>query len=417
MAWAGRTGLAAVAVAAMMVSLLCLLMPRTAPEALAQGADMRKKLIEKLDSLLLKREGDGDSPRAAKLQRAEEKASASSLKLSKHQSEMNSCKDGGPCNANQMPVLKYDPASGNWDYESAGNPNFVWQQLMKEAKTRDGSLKNRGRALSADPARFSELAQVSSKPSDRAERLKLQDELKMLLEEKLTKDRASTQAHNAIMASATSSGVTDDSSSTSRDSIINSISTLNSEIERGEHLGKHGTEQDEAQMRSLYAKLGKHLQVGSMCRRRHLAQSGLHVLRYSSLASCERQIRYRTSRARKILKAGLNRLARKDAAHLFGGGMKEGYRGLQANKDKLSTELTAMEREHSKLQAELARQKERITQLSSKATAHAGRSSPPVPDTKNISPPVPAGLPPNYHGKLLRSADTDTPNSVPPGLA
>ncbi|EKX39435.1 hypothetical protein GUITHDRAFT_154414 [Guillardia theta CCMP2712] len=238
----------------------------------------------------------------------------------------------------------------------------------------------------------------------------------MLLEEKLRKEG---KAASSLTQSDATVGGNDDTSDSSdgRDAIISSISSLNSEIERGEHLGKHGTEKDEAQMRSLYDKLGKHLHVGSICRRRHLAQSGLHVLRYSSLASCERQIRYRTSRARKIIKAGLNRLARRDAAHLFGGGMQEGYRGLQAKKDKLSTELTAMEREHSKLQAELARQKERITQLSSKTSSHHESNSPPVPNKRNISPPVPAGLPPNYHGKLLRSADTDTPNSVPPGLA
>lgn len=428
-----------------------------------------KKMLNSEDSVLKAQES------VARAQRGRQRRKA----FSKAQLEANACADGEPChsgvgvaNLGPEPKMVYQPSTGNWDVVDAGNPDWIWQHLMQRAQQRDKAglgekppkhaahvRKQIPQPFVQNKARVQSLVQLDSgaaSPGSYAEANKqtLLLKLKSILREKMAAgEPVQPKPSQSIMSVAAAQDF-------SQPGVASKVTKLKDDIKRGVYLARVGEVSDMPEMSALEERLASTKGLGEICRRRHLAQDGLGVLRDASLVGCERQIRAHMNEARVSLKGGLVRLRARKARLEFprAGSLPQ----LQQKKKKLAAELSSMEKQHDELRAELSQQSERITQLTQRhrygrrsaamdaasslmgfspssrsATPLAdalegksvkaarggkigGRSSAErrhMPASRAWSPPVPAGLPPGYSGSLRADGNTDVPEHPPPGEA
>ena len=372
--------------------------------------------------------------------------------FSKAQLAANACHDGEGCAGTRSPKPKmvYQPSTGNWVVENAGNSDWIWNHLMQRAEQRDAA--GRGAAPPAhaahvrkqvqthfvqNKARVQELVQLPSGDAadDETNKQTLLLKLKALLRDK-------TAAGEPVQPKPAQSIMMTAARDFAQPGVSAKVSKLRDDISRGRYLGMSGDLSDMPEMNRLSERLANTQELGEICRRRHLAQDGLGVLKDESLAGCEREIRARMNAARVSLRGGLARLHAEKARLEF---PKRGsLPQLQQKKMKLAAELSAMEKQHDLLRAELSQQRERITQLTQKHSSGDGASSDtPLadalmgrtrkaarkagprsavqrrhkPKSRAWSPPVPAGLPPGYTGALKQAGQTDVPEIAPPGAA
>jgi hypothetical protein len=481
-----RVGLAALALTACacMLAIIAVASQHGAPAALMSAT--RQSFLDKLNAILLKKTNKkmlGSEDNVLKAQESVARARRGRRNrnaFSKAQLEANACADGEPCSAGvgvanlgPKPKMVYQPSTGNWDVVDAGNPDWVWQHLMQRAKQRDQAglgakppahaahiRKQQPQPFVQNKARAQSLLQLGSMvtPGSAAEVNKqtLLLKLKSILREKMAAgEPVQPKPSESIMAVAAAQDF-------SQPGVASKVTKLKDDIKRGAYLGRVGDLSDMPEMKELDARLVSTRDLGEICRRRHLAQDGLGVLKDSSLAGCEREIRAHMDEARVSLKGGLARLRAKKARLEF---PKQGsLPQLQQKKRKLAAELSSMEKQHDQLRAELSQQKERITQLTQRhryaqpsaatstaveaarsllgfsssaasgtpladalegkstravrSSAHRGRAQRRhMPKSRAWSPPVPAGLPPGYEGSLRAQGATDVPEVPPPGTA
>ena len=439
----------------------------------------RARFLDQLNAILLKKTnkqmiaGEDSVLQAqesvARAQRGRQQRS----QFSKAQLAANACHDGEGCAGTMSPKPKmvYQPSTGNWVVEDAGNPDWIWHHLMQRAKQRDAT--GRGAAPPAHAAhvrqpaapapfvqnkgRLQALAQLGTGGADtETNKQTLLLKLKALLRDKVAAgEPVQPKPAQSIMVSA--------ARDFAQPGVSDKVSKLKADISRGKYLGRVGDLSDMSEMSRLSERLANTQELGEICRRRHLAQDGLGVLKDSSLAGCEREIRAHMNEARVSLKGGLARLHAEKARLEF---PKRGsLPQLQQKKKKLAAELSSMEKQHDQLRAELSQQRERITQLTQQHRLGDGRarsfqaadraakslmglsssasSATPladalmgrtrkaarkpgmlsaaarrhVPSSRAWSPPVPAGLPPGYRGALKTTGGTDVPQAPPPGIA
>ena len=425
----------------------------------------KQRLLDKLNAVLLKKtNAKQEEAENSVLQAQESVARAQRGRTTRSaftasQLAVNACHDGEGCDSAMSPKPKmvYQPSTGNWVVQSAGDPDWIWQHLMQRARSRDQSGRGLRPPLHAahirplrgdtvpigapgQKAPVQMLAQLNTNAELNQQTLLLK--LKALLRAKTQADeRAQPQPAKALMAvqearNAAQAGITAD------------VANLKAAISRGGYLGRVGDVSDMAEMTRLKARLGQTDELSKICRRRHLAQDGLGVLENESLAGCEREIRAHMRQARDALAVRLVRLRAKEARLKFprSGSLPQ----LEVRKEKLAAQLSSMQHEHDELRAKLSQQRERITQLTQHkwgaamdaanalvggavpastplADALSGRSRHArtprrsaaqrrhKPGSRPWSPPVPAGLPPGYTGPLRASGATDVPHAAPPG--
>ena len=481
-----RVGQGALALTACACTLAIIAMASQPGAPAALMSAKRQSFLDKLNAILLKKTNKkmlGSEDSVLQAQEAVGRASRGRRgnAFSKAQLEANACADGEPCSAGvgvanlgPKPKMVYQPSTGNWDVVDAGNPDWVWQHLMQRAKQRDKAglgakppahaahiRKQQPQPFVQNKARVQSLLQLGSgmaTPGSAAEVNKqtLLLKLKSILREKLVAgEPVQPKPSESFMDVAAAEDF-------SQPGVASKVTKLKDAIKRGTYLGRVGDLSDMPEMKELDERLASTQDLGEVCRRRHLAQDGLGVLKDASLAGCEREIRAHMDEARVSLKGGLARLRAKRARLEF---PKQGsLPQLQQKKRKLAAELSSMEKQHDQLRAELSQQKERITQLTQRhryghrsgatstameaassllgfssraasatplADALEGKSSKPVrssvrrgraqrrhvPKSRAWSPPVPAGLPPGYKGSLRAKGATDVPEVPPPGRA
>ena len=109
----------------------------------------KERFLDKLNNILLKKTnkkmiGSEDSVLKAQesIARARRGRGVTNM-FSKAQLAANACADGGPCgDTSPKPKMVYQPSTGNWIVEDAGNPDWIWQHLMQHAKQRDSCGEN-----------------------------------------------------------------------------------------------------------------------------------------------------------------------------------------------------------------------------------------------------------------------------------
>jgi hypothetical protein len=368
----------------------------------------------------------------------------------------NACADGEGCagvvGLSSRPKMIYQPSTGNWDVVSAGNPDWIWHHIMQRAQARDQA------GLGARPPRHARradglrskapvqmLAQLRPGVASDAEMGKqtLLLKLKALLRDKI----AAGEAEPVQPTSSQSIMEVAAGQSSPESGAIAEVKKLSLAMNEGHYLARHSGVSDLPHMERLERRLATRSKLGEMCRHRHLVEQGLGVLKDMSLAGCEREVFASMKTARTVLRARIGQLRGQKAQQVLQ--PKSSLPVLQAKKQHLATELAVMQHQHEQLKAELAHQKERITQLTEKRRAQdsvptppraamdaagaltqaAGaskmtlrrdrRSAPTVPRPSGAmpwSPPVPSGLPPGYKGQLEASPDTDVPHESAPGV-
>lgn len=289
----------------------------------------------------------------------------SSSQWSATQLERNACKDGEPCHAGRsnMPELKYNPESGNWDMISAGNPTAVWHSLMSEARKRDKSRFGREQQANLLAEENRKLNEAKGQPQmllevddggNAGKHQQLEDELRGLLQDKV--------AH----FSQEESGSDKEGGADMEDPTTAFAYGLASHLKRaGEYL--EGSGKDAAEYERLASRLSHMDKVKDVCRHPRLATEALGVFAHSSMSGCERQV--------KITVHDLASKLRSRASALRSRPM-----GLEGSKASLTSQLRTLKRSHWELEDELSSQEQRIRSLS------RGRAS----------PPAPPGLPPGY---------------------
>jgi len=440
-----------------------------APSALMSAT--KESFLDQLNNLLLKKTNPQqlnaeDSVLAAQesVARAQRGRQVKNL-FSKAQLAANACADGEGCgDKSPKPKMVYQPSTGNWDVVDAGNPDWIWKHLMQHAQSRDaaglGDKPPKHAAHVRHPkavpfvqnkAPMQMLAQLGAPPSAEMNKQTLLLKLRSLLRVKVAAgEPVQPKPSQSMMAVAAALDF-------SQPGVSSKVTKLREDMSRAKYLGRVGDLSDMVEMSKLDEKLASHTELGEICRRRHLAQDGLGVLRDESLAGCKREIRASMIEARTSVRGGLARLRAEQARLEF---PKSGSLPvLTQKKKKLAAELSSMEKQHDQLRAELHQQKERITQLTQNhkngspptpaamdaASALMGFSSSSsagtpladalmgkkavrssrrhrttaqrrhMPTSRAWSPPVPSGLPPGYKGGLSAKGNTDVPDVPPPG--
>jgi hypothetical protein len=449
---------AVLVLAACALACVAVLWPGGSGEQAALMSSTKTRFLDELNAILLKKTNKQQiSAEDSVLQAQESVARAhrgrrQGNRFSQAQLAANACHDGEGCAGTRSPKPKmvYQPSTGNWVVENAGNSDWIWNHLMQRAEQRDAA--GRGAAPPAhaahvrkqvqtpfvqNKARVQELVQLPSGDAadDETNKQTLLLKLKALLRDK-------TAAGEPVQPKPAQSIMMTAASDFAQPGVSAKVSKLRDDISRGRYLGMSGDLSDMAEMSRLSERLANTQELGEICRRRHLAQDGLGVLKDESLAGCEREIRARMNAARVSLRGGLARLHAEKARLEF---PKRGsLPQLQQKKMKLAAELSSMEKQHDQLRAELNQQRERITQLTQKHSSVDGASSDtPLadalmgrtrkaarkagprsavqrrhkPKSRAWSPPVPAGLPPGYSGALKQAGQTDVPEVAPPGAA
>ena len=443
----------------------------------------QEKFLDKLNNILLKKTNKKMLSAENSILKSQEDARAPrgrrKNQFSKKQLAANACADGGPCNGvgvGPKPKMVYQPSTGNWVVENAGNPDWIWQHLMQHARQRDQAglgerppphaahiRKQTQTPFVQNKAPEQMLAQLDDTTSDaETNRQTLVLKLKSLLREKeVAGEPEQPKPAKAMMAVAAAKDFKAEGTGVSA-----KVARLKEEISRGNYLGRVGDLADKSEMEVLYEELSKTKVLSEICQRRHLAQDGLDVLKGESLSGCEREIRAQMNEARRSLSAGFHRLRAAEARLVFpkAGSLPQ----LRAKKQKLAAELSSMEKQHDELRHELSQQKEAIGKLVAKGAltqltqSHSRSPAPPqeamdaasdflgaarspaaatpladalmgrtrkarttpqrsaaarrhAPTSRPFSPPVPAGLPPGYTGSLALKGSSDVPDVPPPG--
>jgi hypothetical protein len=202
---------------------------------------------------------------------------------------------------------------------------------------------------------------------------------------------------------------------------------------------------DTPRVEALALALSDESGVSRVCSHPHLAHAALGVYADSSLAGCERQLRRRMTAAQARLRSHVERVEYSlpdGAAGATAGPVAPPAEPRAAAEAALSDGLRQADDRQRKLRAALDLQRRRITALvqrrrpiaAAAAAADVGERPPPTPDQQAAiaaaaaaraetrdagrgrrgprgawSPPVPPGLPPGYHGPLLRDGATAVP--------
>ena len=386
-----------------------------------RGRSMASKsqLIHKLNQLLMRKLSKAQDGISSAAPESVRRAAPAVASVTKTQLEANACHDGGPCNNNQMPVLRYVPRTGNWELKSAGNQEAIWQNIFNRFKSRDkkteAPLRTVPESFNAFKAPEQMLAQVDDASGERAA---LQAKLKNLLESQL---RASGDlggmsgfgegSEPAGAGRGDSGGAVAGLEGNNQD-----IHALAEDMQAAKHLAAHGTGHDLKRMKTVSTRLQDDSKLRTVCQDSSQAQHSLGVLRWSSLSSCMRQLRTRKANDVKLLLARIHALsASRGAAPVLAVGhslhaAEARVDALEARKAALTQGLSKMVADGTHLQSELRAQQERVQQLRMRPARGGGRGR------DYASPPVPPGLPPGYDGPMLERGSTDVPRSAPPGM-
>jgi hypothetical protein len=353
-------------------------------------------LVAKLKSLLKtltpigKPHGGATSAKAG----GDAKGKWSSLQLAKA-----ACQDGEPCKLgqSQMPEMRYDPESGNWDFISAGNPTAVWHSLMQAAKKRDNSNFGREQAANLRAEENAEMNKEGKKSvggmqtqqlleveamgssSASARHRQLEDELKSLLEAKAASHASSPGGGEE---GGIEGGFGGEGSAEMQDPTTAWAYGLAAHLRTAVHvINGHGGSAGECE--ELVSRLSKLHKVREVCRHPRLATEALGVFESSSLSGCERQVKVTVGDLVSKLRSRAAMLRERKSPE--GGGTMTPE--LKDRRGSLTSELTGLKKNHKELEDELASQERRIESLS------RGRKT-------VTSPPAPPGLPPHYHPGL-----------------
>jgi hypothetical protein len=354
-------------------------------------------LVAKLKSLLKtltpigKPHGGATSAKAG----GEAKGKWSSLQLAKA-----ACQDGEPCKLgqSQMPEMRYNPESGNWDFISAGNPTAVWHSLMQAAKKRDNSNFGRAQAANLRAEENAEMNKEGKKSvggmqtqqlleveargrssSASARHRQLEDELKSLLEAKAA-SHASLSGGDEQGGG--EGGFGGEGSLEMQDPTTAWAYQLAAHLRTAVHV-INGHVGGAGECEELVSRLSKLHKVREVCRHPRLATEALGVFQSSSLTGCERQVKVTVGDLVSKLKSRAAMLRERRSPE--GGGVMAPE--LEDRRGSLTSELTGLKKNHRELEDELASQERRIKSLSRARNAVT-------------SPPAPPGLPPHYRPGL-----------------